>query len=1703
MPEKPFIIHLISIQALSSGPLDLKENILKKKEKKLNLLLSLSMSVSLIPALPVLAEEEPAPAAPGADIFPVPQSVITDSSEGVTLQGPVDVVVHGTRNHAAVEKTGALLDAQGIAWTEKTEEEAADSSNARITLAVQCTEDCTTCTYVGDAAGALEHAQGYVLQASDARNEKGEVTIVGSDKDGVYYGVMTLLQLYQQSLDGAIAEVTISDYPDILYRGYVEGFYGTPWTFDDRTSLFEETSLYKMNTYIYAPKDDPYHRASWRTLYPADKAEEIRSLVQTADDNNMIFCWTIHPGADYDYTTDADGDGVVDDYGALLEKIDQVYDLGVRQFGIFYDDLSESVANGPLHAQTLNNVYEHLKQKSDDIRPMVTVLTRYTNSWGASVSGYFTPFMEQIHPDTLVLWTGNSTMSAITKAYYEWPKTQSGTDRDFGSWWNYPVTDYYHGHLLMGPLECAEADVDNLASFYMNPMSEADASKVTIFSGADYSWNTHDFNAHDSWVRSIQELVPECWEEFCRFADNLAYNDQGNGFLFRESQYLKEDLQAFKDALQGQGSLEAATASVKADFQQILDDCSALRAVQNQGLLEEITPYVDMYEKLGQAGLGGMEALEAAASGNVQATMTGRAALLTQTEAVKNASYKVGSHILVPFLEGLQEQVNAVLADNLDLSQNCTEIRNGQETVLAETESGWQTGAVAPGETVVLRLRRPENFSAALQAASAAGLKVETSLNGLEWTERTLVQTENGFADPGIVTAAWVRLTAYADSQGAESLRIVRPQNPVNRSVYTNLPTYTAPSTGISYPIGNAFDGDLDTCFWSSRNSAAGDVLSVTLGGLYSVSSVRVVSGINRLDTVDAFMDGCVEVSLDGQTWTQVGENFSYTDFDETEEGDTVHAAHTVTFDPVEARYIRIRENGSGSYWLKIYEIAPQMELIESSACQVTTNMTPSEGSSPALALDGNPSTYLEASSSAGGTKTGDYVQVDLQNLTALYDASILFRPDAGFSSTQMEISVDGQNWTPAGSVIASDAYSEDGACLRAETNAVGALTRYIRFSAASDGDVPVQAAEIRWNEITGTAIGMTASTDMKTYQTNVIGNAVDGNPDTKFYSSAATVAGNYIQVALSRPVPIYDASIVYGGDPHKAGAVDGFSSTKLEYSMDGKNWNELCPAVASSQYKVVNGRYTCSFSADGTTAHYLRFTAAGDSSSWCQAYEIDVNQTLDTNNVRYTSGTATVLNSNRLDDGNLNTAPVFYQLTAGQTLVYPMTSVTDVKTLSILQHASSAGNTLVEAEKLDGSWTELGTLSEAYNVFEINDSIRSISLTFDGSVNPILYEIMAEGQPRIPEEQPEVNKVLLAQAIAYAEAEQEAGALENLNVTVKEYFLSAMQEAREVYADPAATAEDVQAAWLKLSRAIQMLDFKADKTLLAALLEQARTLAESPLTEESRAALEAAIAQAEEVLASETALQDRIDEALRQLQAAMDAAVLQEFSTEILELLIEAIESTNLDLYINADGEVDALLAACEQAKEVLAHPESQEQINETAASLNSLWLNLRLLPDESVLEALRGFVVEVRSLQASLWQPATLAMLTDLADETEAALNRPDLTQEESLALLEKVNAVSSVLRNPDGQQTAQKPVDEKPQTPAAVEKKDPVVIPSADELQKPDSTEASVSAESQTTARSVKTSAATGLSVSGMTALASLAALLHLKKRNRKNR
>jgi len=94
--------------------------------------------------------------------------------------------------------------------------------------------------------------------------EKEKVEIYCDSDRAFNYGVLTLQQLKKE--DKLYCSI-IFDYPHMKIRGIIEGFYGEPWTFKQRWEAIATISKYKMNTYIYAPKNDLYHRIKWSQLY--------------------------------------------------------------------------------------------------------------------------------------------------------------------------------------------------------------------------------------------------------------------------------------------------------------------------------------------------------------------------------------------------------------------------------------------------------------------------------------------------------------------------------------------------------------------------------------------------------------------------------------------------------------------------------------------------------------------------------------------------------------------------------------------------------------------------------------------------------------------------------------------------------------------------------------------------------------------------------------------------------------------------------------------------------------------------------------------------------------------------------------------------------------------------------------------------------------------------------------------------------------------------------------------------------------------------------------------------------------------------------------------------------------------------------------------------------------------------------------------
>ena len=416
-----------------------------------------------------------------------------------------------------------------------------------------------------------DRAEGYYLQITP-----DQIVIAGKDEAGTFYGLQSLLQIMSRP---EVAQCEITDWPSVSCRGVIEGFYGNPWSHKDRLRQFDFYGQNKMNIYVYGPKDDPYHRAKWREPYPEKEASLLRELVEAAHRNKVQFVWAIHPGGDIKWNKT--------DSVAVVDKLEKMYALGIRTFAVFFDDIWGEGAKGDKQAGLLNYVTDEFVRKHTDVEPLIMCPTQYNKAW--SGGDYLPTLGTKMYPEVRIMWTGNSVVDMIEKNDMEWINGQ--IRRKAFIWLNYPVNDYCQSRLLMGKTYGNGKDIyDMVSGFCSNPMEYAEASKVSLYSIADYTWNMPAYDAESSWKRSLRALMPTSPLAFAAFCqNNIDLGKTGHGLRREgESQLFAE--KKVKPAFYFTTMTTAADA--------LLAD-----SVNQPEMLAEIGPWVESMRLLGQRGL--------------------------------------------------------------------------------------------------------------------------------------------------------------------------------------------------------------------------------------------------------------------------------------------------------------------------------------------------------------------------------------------------------------------------------------------------------------------------------------------------------------------------------------------------------------------------------------------------------------------------------------------------------------------------------------------------------------------------------------------------------------------------------------------------------------------------------------------------------------------------------------------------------------------------------------------------------------------------------------------------------------------------------------------------------------------------------------------------------------------------------------------
>ena len=87
-----------------------------------------------------------------------------------------------------------------------------------------------------------------------------------------------------------------------IHRGYIEGYYGRLLSFKDRHQLLSTLHDLSMDSYLYAPKEDVFHRFDWRRPYPENWCADFAAFCEAARAKQIRILAGIAPGLDLPLT---------------------------------------------------------------------------------------------------------------------------------------------------------------------------------------------------------------------------------------------------------------------------------------------------------------------------------------------------------------------------------------------------------------------------------------------------------------------------------------------------------------------------------------------------------------------------------------------------------------------------------------------------------------------------------------------------------------------------------------------------------------------------------------------------------------------------------------------------------------------------------------------------------------------------------------------------------------------------------------------------------------------------------------------------------------------------------------------------------------------------------------------------------------------------------------------------------------------------------------------------------------------------------------------------------------------------------------------------------------------------------------------------------------------------------------------------------
>ncbi|MEU1015559.1 beta-N-acetylglucosaminidase domain-containing protein [Streptomyces sp. NPDC005898] len=582
------------------------------------------------------------------------------------------------------------------------------------------------------------------------------VALAGAGEDGLFHAAQSLRQLTGGGRGArTLPGVVIRDWPGTAVRGLTEGFYGTPWTRAQRLAQLDFMGRTKQNRYLYAPGDDLYRQARWREPYPADQRADFRALAARAKANHVTLAWAVSPGQAMCMSSDKD----IKD---LNRKIDAMWALGVRAFQLQFQDVSYSewhcerdagtFGTGPkaaakAQARVADAVAAHLAARHPGAEPLSVMPTEYFQD---GTTAYRAALSAGLDRRTEVAWTGVGVVPETITG-----RELAGAHDAFGphplvTMDNYPVNDFAQDRVFLGPYTGRQPAVaTGSAALLGNAMEQPAASRIPLFTAADYAWNPRNYRPQASWLAAIDDLAGG--DASARGALRaLAGNEASSVLGARESAYLRPLIDGLWRARESadRAAVDRAARRLRTAFGVMR---RAPRRLAGTALAGEVRPWIDKLGRYGAAGEAAVDMLRAQSLGDGAAAWGSARELAALRKELRASAVTVGKGVLDPFLARAHKAYAAWAGTDSGRASDGTRARFGRTRALTAV-----TVLTDPGAKGDVEVRVPGGGWRRVGALAPSG-----------FTELRLGGKGRGDAEKGVRADA-VRVTGAETGAGAE-----------------------------------------------------------------------------------------------------------------------------------------------------------------------------------------------------------------------------------------------------------------------------------------------------------------------------------------------------------------------------------------------------------------------------------------------------------------------------------------------------------------------------------------------------------------------------------------------------------------------------------------------------------------------------------------------------------------------------------------------------------------------------------------------------------------------------------------------------------------------------------------------------------------------------------------------------------------------